>query len=319
MDRPEDGVSGGIDKVIDVVAAAVSGGIDKVIDVVAAGVSGGIDKVIDVVGAGGGAAVAGAGAGGAVLLVGTGGGVGGGVDVVAVALAGSAEPGVVDPVVVEALVVDVVVPAGGCVEPSVDDATVVAGEPLSEALSVVDVDVAEPVEGAVELELVSPVVVWPEVAGAVDCVVSVEPAVAAAGADVPSSAAAGCAIASAVPTVHNAASSKRALHELPDLVPAPPVTAPAPGNLFLGRAPSYQSAKLDTTVKGAGPRNDKGPAARVRRAVSHAVRRRTLRRKHPVCRFVENLVCRFVENGGTMPTSGPGASTGAVCQSVIQR
>jgi hypothetical protein len=101
-----------------------------------------------------------------------------------------------------------------------------AGEPLSVALSVVDVDVAEPVEGAAELELVSPVVVWPEVAGAVDRVVSVEPAVAAAGADVPSSAAAGCAIVSAVPTVHKAASSKSALRKLPDLVPALPVTTP---------------------------------------------------------------------------------------------
>lgn len=233
---------GGVD--VDGPGDGVSGGIDKVIDVVAAGVSGGIDNVIDVVGAGGGAAVAGAGGGGAVLLVGTGGGVGGGVDVVAafvvvgvagavaVALAGSVEPGVVvDPVVVEpVVVVGVVVPAGGCVESSVDDAAVGAGEPLSVALSVVDVDVAEPLEGAGELELVSPVVVvWPEVAGAVDGVVSVEPALAAADADVPSSAAAGCAIASAVPTVHNAASSKSPLHELPDLVPATPVTAPASG------------------------------------------------------------------------------------------
>ena len=161
-------------------------------------------------------------------------------------------------------------PAGGCVESSVDDAAVGAGEPLSVPLSVVDVDVAEPVEGAVELELVSPVVVvWPGVAGAVDCVVSVEPAVAAAGADAPSSAAAGCAIASAVQTVHNAASSKRALHELPDLVPATPVTAPPPGTPFSGRALSYQAARLDTTVKGGGSRNDKGTVARVRRGVNH--------------------------------------------------
>lgn len=246
---------GGVD--VDGPGDGVSGGIDNVIDVVAAGASGGIDKVIDVVGAGGGAAVAGAGAGGAVLLVGTGGGVGDGVDVVAafvvvdvagvvaVALAGSVEPGVVvDPVVDEPVVgVDVVVPAGGCVEPSVDDAAVGAGEPLSVALSVVDVDVAEPVEGAAELELVSPVVVWPEVAGAVDCVVSVEPAVAAAGADVPSSAAAGCAIASAVPTVHKAASSKSALRKLPDLVPALPVTTPPPGNPFSGAFLSGSEAR----------------------------------------------------------------------------
>ena len=194
--------------------------------------------------------------GGAVLLAGTGGGVGGGVDGVAafvvvgaVALVGSVEAGVVDPVVVEpVVVVDVVVPGSGCVEPSVDDAAVGEGEPVSVALSVVDVDVVEPVEGEVELELVSPVVVWPEGAGAVDCVVSVEPAVAEPGADVPSSAAAGCAIASAVQTVHNAASRKSPLDDLPDLVPGSPVTAPPPVNPFLGPAPSYQAAKLDTTV-----------------------------------------------------------------------
>jgi hypothetical protein len=219
---------GGVD--VDGPGDGVSGGIDKVIDVVGAGASGGVDKVIDVVGAAGGTAVASAGAGGAVLLVGTGGGVGGGVEVVAafvvvgvagvvaVALSRSVEPGVVfDPVVV----VDVV-PAGGCVEPSVDDAAVGAAEPPSVALSVVAVGVAEPVEGGVEVELVSPVVVWPGVAGAVDCVVSVEPAVAAAGADVPSSAAAGCASARAVPAVHNAASRESAHHELPDLVPSTP-------------------------------------------------------------------------------------------------